>query len=127
MAHLPTDPADFASKAIDGFVQAHSHHVRRVDSGVVRLAPILEGQVGVVVGGGSAHYSAFAGQVYRVGTAVERGAGLLLAFGNYAGDVLHFNLGAERLRWHRNWAEPGPMAPAALGIPIQERCPSPTA
>ena len=120
MAHLPTDPAVFASKAIDGFVQAHPRHVRRVDGGVVRLAPIPAGQVGVVVGGGSGHYPAFAGlvgrglaagavcgnifaspsagQVYRVGTAVERGAGLLLAFGNYAGDVLHFNLGAERLR-----------------------------
>jgi dihydroxyacetone kinase len=36
--------------------------------------------------------------VLRVGSAVERGAGLLLSFGNYAGDVLHFTLGAERLR-----------------------------
>jgi dihydroxyacetone kinase len=120
MAHLPTDPADFATKAIDGFVQAHPRHVRRVDGGVVRLAPIPAGQVGVVVGGGSGHYPAFAGlvgrglaagavcgnifaspsagQVYRVSSAVEQGAGLLLAFGNYAGDVLHFSLGAERLR-----------------------------
>ena len=120
MTHLPTDPADFASQAIDGFVQAHPRHVRRVDGGVVRLAPIPAGQVGVVTGGGSGHYPAFAGlvgrglaagavcgnifaspsagQVYRVGSAVERGGGLLLAFGNYAGDMLHFSLGAERLR-----------------------------
>jgi dihydroxyacetone kinase len=120
MTHLPTDPSVFASQAIDGFVQAHPRHVRRVDGGVVRLAPIPAGQVGVVTGGGSGHYPAFAGlvgrglaagavcgnifaspsagQVYRVGSAVERGAGLLLAFGNYAGDMLHFSLGAERLR-----------------------------
>ena len=120
MSYLPTEPEDFASKAIDGFVAAHPRHVRRIDGGVIRLAPIPAGQVGVVVGGGSGHYPAFAGlvgrglaagavcgnifaspsagQVLRVGSAVERGAGLLLSFGNYAGDVLHFTLGAERLR-----------------------------
>ena len=120
MSYLPTEPDDFASKAIDGFVAAHPRHVRRIDGGVIRLAPIPSGQVGVVVGGGSGHYPAFAGlvgrglaagavcgnifaspsagQVLRVGSAVERGAGLLLSFGNYAGDVLHFTLGAERLR-----------------------------
>ena len=120
MSYLPTEPEDFASKAIDGFVAAHPRHVQRTDGGVIRLAPIPSGQVGVVVGGGSGHYPAFAGlvgrglaagavcgnifaspsagQVLRVGSAVERGAGLLLSFGNYAGDVLHFTLGAERLR-----------------------------
>ena len=120
MSYLPTEPEDFASKAIDGFVAAHPRHVQRTDGGVIRLAPIPAGQVGVVVGGGSGHYPAFAGlvgrglaagavcgnifaspsagQVLRVGSAVERGAGLLLSFGNYAGDVLHFTLGAERLR-----------------------------
>jgi len=120
MSYLPTEPEDFASKAIDGFVAAHPRHVQRIDGGVIRLAPIPAGQVGVVVGGGSGHYPAFAGlvgrglaagavcgnifaspsagQVLRVGSAVERGAGLLLSFGNYAGDVLHFTLGAERLR-----------------------------
>ncbi|MCP9776400.1 MULTISPECIES: dihydroxyacetone kinase family protein [unclassified Cyanobium] len=120
MSYLPTDASDFASKAIDGFVAAHPRHVQRIDGGVIRIAPIPCGQVGVVVGGGSGHYPAFAGlvgrglaagaacgnifaspsagQVMRVGLAVERGAGLLLSFGNYAGDVLHFTLGAERLR-----------------------------
>ena len=120
MSYLPTEPEDFASKAIDGFVAAHPRHVQRTDGGVIRLAPIPSGQVGVVVGGGSGHDPAFAGlvgrglaagavcgnifaspsagQVLRVGSAVERGAGLLLSFGNYAGDVLHFTLGAERLR-----------------------------
>lgn len=120
MTYLLTDPADFALKAIEGFAAAHPRHVRRMDGGVIRLAPIPDGQVGVVVGGGSGHYPAFAGlvgrgmaagaacgnifaspsagQVARVGAAVERGAGLLLAFGNYAGDLLQFGLGAERLR-----------------------------
>ena len=120
MSCLLLDPADFAGKAIDGFAAAHPRHVSRIEGGVMRRAALPPGQVGVVVGGGSGHYPAFAGlvgrgmasaavcgnifaspsagQVVRVGSAVERGAGLLLTFGNYAGDVLHFSLGAERLR-----------------------------
>ena len=120
MSYLPTDPARFAEQAVDGFAASHPRHVKRVDGGVIRLSPMGPGQVGVVVGGGSGHYPAFAGlvgsgmasaavcgnifaspsagQVQRVGSAVEQGGGLLLTFGNYAGDVLHFSLGAERLR-----------------------------
>lgn len=120
MSFLPTDPSLFAGRAISGFAASHPRHVQRVDGGVIRLAPMASGQVALVVGGGSGHYPAFAGlvgagmaagavcgnifaspsagQVMRVGSAVERGGGLLLAFGNYAGDVLHFSLGAERLR-----------------------------
>jgi dihydroxyacetone kinase len=47
---------------------------------------------------GNIFASPSAGQVQRVGSAVEQGGGLLLTFGNDAGDVLHFSLGAERLR-----------------------------
>ena len=120
MSRLITNPDAFAAAAIKGFVEAHPRHVIAIDGGVMRLAPIPDGQVGLLVGGGSGHYPAFAGlvgaglaagaacgnifaspsagQVHRVGQAVERGGGLLLAFGNYAGDVLHFTQGAERLR-----------------------------
>ena len=120
MSYLPTDPALFAKRAVDGFAASHPRHVQRVDGGVIRLRPLAPGQVGVVVGGGSGHYPAFAGlvgtgmasaavcgnifaspsagQVQRVGSSVENGGGLLMTFGNYAGDVLHFSLGAERLR-----------------------------
>jgi len=120
MTHLITDATTFAADAISGFVLANGRHVRAVDGGVVRSTVIPDGQVGVVVGGGSGHYPAFAGlvgpglaagavcgnifaspasgQVYRVSRAVERGAGVLLTFGNYAGDVLQFGLAAERLR-----------------------------
>ena len=120
MSRLITNPDTFAAEAIKGFVEAHPRHVIAIEGGVMRLAPIADGHVGLVVGGGSGHYPAFAGlvgaglatgaacgnifaspsagQVHRVGQAVERGGGLLLAFGNYAGDVLHFSEGAERLR-----------------------------
>ena len=39
-----------------------------------------------------------ASQVYSVIRAAENGGGVLLGFGNYAGDVLHFGQAAERLR-----------------------------
>lgn len=120
MSHLITDAATFAADAIDGFVAANKRYARRVDGGVVRSTVMPEGQVALVVGGGSGHYPAFAGvvgpglaagavcgnifaspatgQVYRVAKAVERGAGILLSYGNYAGDRLQFGQAEERLR-----------------------------
>ncbi|WP_411719773.1 dihydroxyacetone kinase family protein [Mycetocola sp.] len=120
MTQLITDATTFADAAITGFVAANERYVRRVDGGVVRSTVIPNGRVAVVVGGGSGHYPAFAGlvgpglaagavcgnifaspasgQVYRVAKAVERGAGVFLTFGNYAGDVLQFGLAEQRLR-----------------------------
>lgn len=120
MTQLITDATTFADAAITGFVAANERYVRRVDGGVVRSTVIPDGRVAVVVGGGSGHYPAFSGlvgpglaagavcgnifaspasgQVYRVSRAVERGAGVLLTFGNYAGDVLQFGLAEQRLR-----------------------------
>ncbi|MGY4653303.1 dihydroxyacetone kinase family protein [Mycobacterium sp. URHB0021] len=119
MTRLFNEPAEFADQMLDGFVAAHANLVRRVPGGVVRTSPAPDGKVAVVVGGGSGHYPAFAGlvgpgmadgaalgnifaspsarQVYSVASAAERGAGVLLTFGNYAGDVLHFGQAAEML------------------------------
>ena len=119
MARLTNDPAHFADEVAEGFVAAHSDRVRRVPGGVVRAQPLEAGRVAVVIGGGSGHYPAFAGlvgpglaagavmgnvfaspsaqQVRSVARAADRGAGVLLGYGNYAGDVLHFTEGAERL------------------------------
>ena len=110
---------NFADDAIDGLVEAYGRYVRRVDGGVVRNTATVPGRVAVVIGGGSGHYPAFAGmvgpglatgavcgnvftspsagQAYRVAKAAESGGGVLFSFGNYAGDVLHFGLAAERL------------------------------
>ena len=119
MTRLLNNPATFAEEAIAGFVAANRQYVRAVDGGVVRATRIPDGQVAVVVGGGSGHYPAFAGlvgpglasgsacgnmfaspsagQIVRVSQAVNRGAGVLLTFGNYAGDVLNFGQARERL------------------------------
>ncbi|MFF0991529.1 dihydroxyacetone kinase family protein [Kocuria nitroreducens] len=120
MTRLTNDPKRFADEALQGFVLAHPDHVQRVHGGVVRSTESPSGQVAVVLGGGSGHYPAFAGwvgpglahgaacgnvfaspsasQVYSVARAADNGGGVLLGFGNYAGDVLHFGQAAETLR-----------------------------
>ncbi len=84
-----------------------------------------------MIGGGSGHYPAFGGlvgpglahgaamgnlfaspsaqQVYAVAKAADNGGGVLFSYGNYAGDVLHFDAGAgaaarrgHRLPQHRD-------------------------
>lgn len=120
MTALQSDAATFAADMLNGFEAANSRYVKAVDGGVVRSTAIPEGNVGLVVGGGSGHYPAFAGlvgpglaagavcgnifaspsasQISRIARTVHRGAGILLGYGNYAGDVLHFGLAQEQLR-----------------------------
>ncbi|WP_102157903.1 dihydroxyacetone kinase family protein [Zhihengliuella halotolerans] len=119
MTRIFDDPTEFADAAIDGLVAAHRHRLERLDGGVVRASEMQDGQVAVVIGGGSGHYPAFAGlvgpglaagaacgnlfaspsagQIYRVAKAAANGGGVLLSYGNYAGDVLHFGQAQERL------------------------------
>jgi len=119
MTTLYNDPAEFAEDQLAGFVDLYSDRLQGVPGGVVSHrgpAPI----VAVVVGGGSGHYPAFAGlvgpgfasgavvgniftspsaaQVYSVAKAADQGRGVILTFGNYAGDVMNFGIAAERLR-----------------------------
>lgn len=119
MTKIFDNPADFADDALDGFVAANRQYVARVDGGVVRSTEMNQGQVALVVGGGSGHYPAFAGlvgaglaagsacgnmfaspaagQIYRVAKAADMNGGVLLSYGNYAGDVLHFGQAQVRL------------------------------
>lgn len=120
MTFLVNDPAEFASDALRGYTAAHPEHVMLAHGGVVRSSETPAGQPALVIGGGSGHYPAFAGwvgpgmghgapcgnifsspsasQVYSVARSAENGGGVILGFGNYAGDVLHFGQAAEKLR-----------------------------
>ncbi len=120
MTRIFDDPAAFANEALDGFVAAHRDYVARVDGGVVRSTETPARHVALVVGGGSGHYPAFAGlvgaglaagaacgnmfaspaavRVYRVVKAAQVGGGVLLSYGNYAGDVLNFGQAEQRLK-----------------------------
>src|SRR5665647_2580825 len=120
MTSIFDDPAAFADESLDGFVAANRQYVARVDGGVVRSTEMDSGRVALVIGGGSGHYPAFsglvgvglaaaaacgnmfaspaAGQIYRVAKAADMGGGVLLSYGNYGGDVLHFGQAQQRLR-----------------------------
>ncbi|MFC0268185.1 dihydroxyacetone kinase family protein [Kushneria aurantia] len=119
MTRLYNDPAAFVDEATEGFVAAYPLRVRQVPGGVIRSTRSEPDTVAVVIGGGSGHYPAFAGlvgqglahgaamgnlfaspsaqQIYSVARAANNGAGVLLSYGNYAGDVLHFGQARDRL------------------------------
>lgn len=118
MTKLFLDPAEFSEDQLDGLVDLYSDRLTRVTGGVVTHPP-KEPQVAVVVGGGSGHYPAFAGlvgpgfasgavvgniftspsaaHVYSVAKAANQGKGVILTFGNYAGDNMNFGITAKRL------------------------------
>ncbi|MGP5076820.1 dihydroxyacetone kinase family protein [Brachybacterium alimentarium] len=120
MTYLFDDPKSFPADAVEGLVAAHPEELLQVHGGVVRKNATPAGQPALVVGGGSGHYPAFAGwvgpgfahgapcgnifsspssdQVYSVARNAENGGGVILGFGHYAGDVLHFGVAAEKLR-----------------------------
>ena len=66
--------------------------------GTIRRSPGLVGP-GLAAGSacGNMFASPAAGQVYRVAKAADAGGGVLLSYGNYAGDVLHFGQAQLRL------------------------------
>lgn len=119
MTVLYNDPSEFAEDQLEGFVDLYADRLAQVPGGVVSFPPKTP-QVAVVVGGGSGHYPAFAGlvgpglasgavvgniftspsaaHVYSVAKAADQGRGVVLSFGNYAGDTMNFGLAAELLR-----------------------------
>ena len=114
-------PEDLIPEMIDGMVAAYPDLLAVAGATgraiVARDGP-RDGKVGIVIGGGSGHEPAFAGYVGRgladaaaIGNvfaspspaqigdaahAVDGGAGLLFLFGNYTGDVMNFDMAAER-------------------------------
>lgn len=120
MTRLWNDPAAFADEMVNGFVRANGRWVRAVKGGVSRSTRSDKPEVALVIGGGSGHYPTFAGlvgpgiahgaamgnlfaspsarQVESVVRASEQGKGVLLSYGNYAGDVLHFDAAQETAR-----------------------------
>ena len=120
MTKIVDRPEDFAATALAGFCAAHADRIIPVPHGALRAYVGAPGKVALVVGGGSGHYPAFlgyvgpgladgavAGDVFAspstsavagVARAADLGGGVILGFGNYAGDVLNFGAAAERLR-----------------------------
>lgn len=120
MTRLFNEPSAFADEMIEGFAAASARWVTAVPGGVVRATRAAEDTVALVIGGGSGHYPAFGGlvgpgvahgaamgnlfaspstqQVYAIAKTADQGRGVLLSYGNYAGDVLNFTEAQERLK-----------------------------
>ncbi len=121
MKRLINLPDAVAAEAIEGFSLAYSRYVRQLEGlqAVVRRTEAATGEVAVVTGGGSGHEPMFLGYVglgmahgsvagnvftspppqpiYATAKAAHAGAGVLFVHGNYAGDVLNFDVAAEML------------------------------
>ena len=116
------DPTTFKDDMVEGFLAAYGRYVKRVPdaSGVMAIGSPVEGKVSVLIGGGSGHYPAFCGvvgqgiadgavigdiftspsgeQAYRCMKALDGGAGILMSYGNYSGDVMNFDMAQMRCR-----------------------------
>lgn len=121
MKKLINDPDAVASEAIEGLALAYPQYLRKLDGvmAVVRRDAPVAGKVAVLTGGGSGHdpmFSGFVGRgwadgsiagniftspppppIYKAAKAIHGGAGVLFLYGNYAGDVLNFDMAAEML------------------------------
>lgn len=119
---LINSPENIIAEMIEGMVGAHPDMLRvegETGRAVVAVDGPRDGKVGIVVGGGSGHEPAFAGYVGRgladaaaignvfaspspahiaeAARAADGGAGVLMLYGNYTGDVLNFTMAAEEL------------------------------
>jgi dihydroxyacetone kinase-like protein len=119
MKKFINDPYDVVDEMLEGFLDVHSKYVRKLDTArtLVRTDAPVTDKVGVVTGGGSGHKPAFIGFIgpgmldavavgeiftspppmacLEAAKAVDAGKGVLFLLGNYAGDVMNFQLAAD--------------------------------
>lgn len=119
MKKLINDPYRVVDEMILGFAVAYSDKLRKLEgcNVIARNDAPVKGKVGVVVGGGSGHEPLFIGfvgegmadaaspgdvfaapspNVTLEATRVANGGrGVLYVYGNYAGDILNFDMAAE--------------------------------
>jgi len=130
MKKFINDPFDVVDEMLEGFLAVHGRYARKVEAAraLVRVDAPVRNKVAVITGGGSGHKPAFIGfigkgmldavavgeiftspppnAVFQAAKAVHGGKGVLFLLGNYAGDVMNFQLAAEMAR--------------AEGIPIEQ-------
>lgn len=113
---------EFRHDMVEGLLAAYGRYLEPIQgaSAVMRRAGPSPGKVSLVIGGGSGHYPTFAGfvgqgladgavigdiftspsaeSVYRAVRALDGGAGVLLSYGRYSGDIMNFGLAEKRAR-----------------------------
>jgi len=117
---LINDPLKVADELLDGLVEAYDGECVKVGRRSIIKTTIPQGKVVLLVGGGSGHEPIYHGLVGRnladgaacgdifaaptpdivleATRAVNRGHGVLYLYGNYAGDVMNFDIGCEDAR-----------------------------
>jgi dihydroxyacetone kinase-like protein len=119
MKKFINNPDDVVDEMLEGYLDVHKKYVRKLDAArtVVRRGAPVTGKVGVITGGGSGHKPAFIGFIgegmldavavgeiftsppplacFEAAKAADGGKGVLFLLGNYAGDVMNFQLAAD--------------------------------
>ncbi len=120
MRRLVNDPYEIVEEMLEGYVRAFPDKVKLLEHDgrvVIGTHAPKKDKVGVIVGGGSGHEPLFLGYVgegfadaavignintspspepaYNAVKAVDAGKGCIYLYGNYAGDVMNFDIGAE--------------------------------
>lgn len=122
MKKFINDSYDVVDEMVEGFLQVHAKYVRKLDGvrTLVRQDAPVEGKVGLVSGGGSGHKPSFIGFIgrgmldavaageiftspppnacFEAAKAVHSGNGMLFLLGNYAGDVMNFQMATDMAR-----------------------------
>ena len=119
---LINEGAAAVDEMLAGILAAHPRHLRALEGSprsiVAKHGP-RPGKVGMVIGGGSGHEPSFLGfvgkgladaaaignvfaspppdPIIECAKAVDGGVGVLFLYGNYAGDVMNFDMAAEML------------------------------
>ena len=113
------DPYKVVDEMVDGIVLAHQDILKFANNkrAVVRKDAPVKDKVGILIGGGSGHEPAFVGYVGKgladgaaIGNvfaspspdpvvdatkAISGGRGVVYMYGNYAGDIMNFDMAAE--------------------------------
>ena len=117
MKKLINNPLQVANELVEGLVDAYNGECEYFGTRSIVRTNIPENKVALLVGGGSGHepiYHGLVGRnladgaacgdifaapppniVFEATEAVNRGKGVLYLYGNYAGDVMNFDIGAE--------------------------------
>ncbi len=128
---LLNNPNEVVEEMLDGVVRAHGKFLQPISGSnralVARDGP-RPGKVGLVIGGGAGHEPCFLGYVGKgladavaVGNvfsspppdpivqcalAASKGEGVLFVYGNYAGDVMNFEMAAEMAEERASGSKP---------------------
>ncbi|MFP6874387.1 MAG: dihydroxyacetone kinase subunit DhaK [Verrucomicrobiales bacterium] len=117
MKKLVNDPLKVADELLEGLIEAYDGQCLRAGARSIVKKSIADNKVSLLVGGGSGHEPVYHGLVgtnladgaacgdifaapspdivLEATQAVNRGNGVLYLYGNYAGDVMNFDIGAE--------------------------------